>query len=350
MALTIDGPTPEAPAQSDADLVLMGRRADDYVQTLVSAIRSARLNGFFPPERALGNHLSFLGPGGCDDLYDHVRVSRISGLPTAREIFRVKIDRDLAAEFLATAAAARAPEPGSRMARRIAYYSRLATAEVLPLSRMQIALRQHDAARNLALFRVIFDRFDIASCRFVRYTILLGQRDRTWRRGHVIVDEAELAAPTESFRRIVSRFTADEAELALVLLAKLDGIEVEDVRRCRIGPLLMPGARLDPDFAALLDREQTPELGGGPRWILCFPEDRAGIEVARHAARDPFASLFRDAVNAEAQALVDAKAAELGYRVAKSRKFVCPRPLRAALAQLCKERGAPSIVRAARGT
>ena len=46
-----------------------------------------------------------------------------------------------------------------------------------------------------------------------------------------------------------------------------------------------------------------------------------------------------------ARELVDAKADQLGYRVAKSRKFVCPRPLKGALSQLCKDVGAPSIVR-----
>jgi hypothetical protein len=49
-----------------------------------------------------------------------------------------------------------------------------------------------------------------------------------------------------------------------------------------------------------------------------------------------------------ARELVDKKTAELGYQVAKARKFVCPAPLASPLRKLCKRLGAPSIVREAR--
>jgi hypothetical protein len=353
MALTIDGPLPELAGNDDtspragAGLVVSGAAADVYVERLVRAIRGARLNALFPPERALCAHLDFLPPSGCEELYSELCLAPQSGLPAARDVLRVKIDRDLAAEFLRSAA--RRPEPAAqgRMARRMAYYRRLAGTEVMPLNRMRVELRTHVPENNLALFRVVLDRFDMAACTFVRYTILLGQRDRFWRRPHVVVDDHELAAPTEAFRRIVGRLVSDEAELAMVLLSRLEGVEVEDVRRCRVGPLLMPGARVGGALEALLDARRTPELGDEPRWILCFPEDRAGVEVAEHASRDPLAQLYREAVDADARAIIDAKADELRYRVAKSRKFVCPRALCAPLATLCRELGAPSIVRGA---
>jgi hypothetical protein len=286
-----------------------------------------------------------LPPSGCEQLYPELGLAPQSGLPAARDILRVKIDRDLAAEFLRSAASRPAPTEQGRMARRVAYYQRLAGAEVMALNRMRVELRSHLPEENLARFRVVLDRFDMSACMFARYTILLGQRDRFWRQPHVVVNDRDLAAPTEGFRRIVGRLVADEAELALVLLSRLEGIEVEDVRRCRVGPLLMPGARVGESLEALLDVERTPEYGDEPRWILCFPEDRAGVDVAEHASHDPLAQLYREAVDASARAVIDAKADELAYRVAKSRKFVCPRRLRAPLAQLCRELGAPSIVR-----
>lgn len=338
--------SPRSPASQG--LSLAGADADRYIDMLVRAIRGARLNAIFPPERPLCTHLSFLAPEHNGGVYPQLHLAPQSGLPGARDIFRVKIDGDLAADFLADVAERPAPAADSRLARKIPYYTRLASAQLMPLSRMSVELRQHIVAERQALFRVVYDRFDIASCQFARYTILLSQSDRFWRKPHVVVSDADLAAPTESFRRIVGRFTADEAELAFVLLSRVEGIAVEDVRRARVGPLLLPGARIGGPIEALLDREQTPEYGDEPRFILCLPEDRAGLEVAAHASGDPLARLYREAVGDDARALIDAKADELDYRVSKERKFVCSHGLRGPLSQLCRDLGAPSIVRGIR--
>ncbi len=345
MALTIEGPTPSRPDPAGRDIVLPAELADAYVDRLSRAVAAARLNSLFPPESGLRSHFGFLGHAGSAGLHDQLRLSPVNGLPIAREILRVKIDRDLAAEFLADAARLRPPQQDSRMARRIDYYRRLATAEVLPVHRMRVELRQQIPEDNCALFRVTFDRFDLAGNQFVRYTILLAQHDSFWRRRQLVVDDAELAAPTRGFRNIVARFASDEAEVAFVLLSKVDGIEVEDVRRCRVGPFLLPGLPVDPALGELLAAEPAPS----PPWILCFPEDRAGIEVAAHSAGDPLAPLLRDAVGDSSRELYDQMADQLGYRVAKSRKFVCPGWLRGSLDALCRRVGAPSIIRVCDG-
>jgi len=105
-----------------------------------------------------------------------------------------------------------------------------------------------------------------------------------------------------------------------------------------------------PDFTvaveeefALLDPATAP--ADEPPWILCFPEDRAGVELATHSAGDPLAPLYRDALSDTSRQLVDEMSQQLGYKVAKSRKFVCARPLAAPLSDLCRELGAPSVVR-----
>jgi hypothetical protein len=358
MALTVEGsltaeetaaasePAQAAP-RATPTLALHAELGDAYVERLVRALGAARLNRLFPPDRALRNHLRFLGPRGSRGLYEAVQISLENGMPTTREILRVKIDHDLAASFLSDVAARPAPPADSPLARRIAYYEELAQSETMPTHRMSVELRQQLPEENRALFRVVFDRFDLAGNQFVRYTMLLSQQDRFWRRRHVLVDDADLAAPTEGFRRTVSRFAAHDSELAFVLLSQQEAIEVEDVQRCRVGPLLLPGMRVGAELEALLDSERGPcaEVGVPP-WILCFPTDRAGLEVAEHSGRDPLAPLLREAVGAQARELVDAKADELGYRVAKSRKFVCPHALRAPLEQLCRRLGTPSIVKA----
>lgn len=349
MALTVESLSPRRPgADPEAVARIEGPAADAYVERLRRAIRAARTNRLFPPAAPLRAHLGFLGPGGSEQLYPDVVISLQSGLPVAREIYRVKIDRDLAAEFLSGAAGRPAPRPGSRMQRKIAYYGRLARAGVLPISRIRVELRQQLPEQDLALFRVTLDRFDIGFGQFARYTILLGQRDSFWRRRQVIVDDDELAAPTEGFRRVVSRFAAHEAEVAFLLLSRRAELEVQDVRRCRVGPLLLPGMRVGGPLERLLDPRRGPcAAGGEPPWILCFPEDRAGLDVAADSDRDPLARLMSEALGPEAGAALARQAARLGYRVAKSRKFVCPEPLRDPLARLCRDEGAPSIVRCA---
>ena len=345
MALTIEEPTPARPDAQNADLVLRGGAADAYVARLVRAIRAARLNALFPPSRPLINHVSFLGPAGSCGVYDQLRLSPHTGMPTAREVLRVAIDRELAPEFLADVARRPAPMPDGSLARRIDYYGRLARCEVLPSSRMSVDLRRQIEAESRAELRVTYDRFDIATGLFVRYTILLSQRDSFWSQRHVIVDDNDLAAPTEGFRRTVGRFTAHEAEVAFILLSQLEGIEVEDVRRCRVGPMLMPGVHGVGEALEALLAAPANAPADEPRWILCFPEDRAGVELATHSAGDPLSRLYRDALSDSARELVDEMSQQLGYKVAKSRKFVCARPLAAPLSDLCRELGAPSVVR-----
>jgi len=344
MALRIEGPTPRRPRAAGQHMLIRDEAADAYVRRLVAGVRAARLNSFFSPTELLVQHLGFLGPTGSDGLHPSVRISTVNALPMPSEILRVKVDRELAAEFLSRTAGP-IPTPGTRLDRKRRYYQRLLGVEVMPASRMTVELRQQLPAEGLGLFRVLLDRFDLACNQFVRYTILLGQRDGRWRKAKVRID-ADLEAPTEAFRRVVDRLAAHEAEVAFILLSELAGIEVEDVRRCRVGPLLLPGARVGGPLEALLDPEVGPCAGTPhPPWILCFPEDRAGIEVAEHSGQDPLAPLMREAVGEASRALVDAKAENLGYRVAKSRKFVCPPPLVRPLEELCRSLGAPSIVR-----
>ncbi|MCA9667954.1 MAG: hypothetical protein KC503_20290 [Myxococcales bacterium] len=349
--LAVDGPLPEprtveAAAAETRPRFIGGEAADAYVQRLVRAIGAARLNAFFPDARRLTRHLSFLGGAGSHGVYDGLFVARSSGLPTAREVLRVKIDGDLAEDFLRDVAEQRPPSPESPLARRIAYYRELSAAEVMQLNHMSVELRQRRESDGAALFRVRYDRFDLASEMFVRYTILLTQHGAGGVRG--VRFEEELARATEGFRRIISRFASDEAELCFVLLSEEPNIVVEDVRRCRIGPLLGAGSKLASDeqsadaLAALLDpaRSQLPDP-----WILCFPEDRAGLDVTANSSGDALAPLLRDALSEQSRTLLDRKADELGYRVAKQRKFVCPRGLQKPLAALCRKLGAPSVVR-----
>ncbi|HTM22331.1 MAG TPA: hypothetical protein VL172_17545, partial [Kofleriaceae bacterium] len=171
MALLIEEPVAEErPEPGAGDLILAGGTADAYVARLLRAVDAARLNALYPPAVALRNHLSFLGPAGSSGVHGELRLSPATGLPTGREVLRVKIDRELAPGFLAEAAERRAPEPGSALQRRLDYYARLCRCDVMPVNRIAVDLRRQLPAEGKAEFRVVLDRFDLAGGLFARYT------------------------------------------------------------------------------------------------------------------------------------------------------------------------------------
>ncbi len=334
MALTFDGPPPEQPRAGDADLVLRGERAEACVDDLRHAVAAARLNALFPPYRRLLAHLDFLGPAGSGGLYPALRLSRNSGLPSAFDVLRVNVDHGLAQEFGAQLGSAHEKTPDSEpVTRRLAYYQRLRQAEVMPLNRMEVDLRQQLPDERLALFRVVLDRFDLRRGQFVRYTILLGQRHRFWRR-QMTVDDADLVETTERFRRTVGLLSFHGAAQAFSMLADADQLEVEDVHRCRVGPALRAGDDVIEPLASLLE----PGAGEPAPLVLCLPDDRASVELAADSGVDLVALL-------RGRAAPVAPAAG-GFHVARSCKLVCPPPLVKPLRRLCRELGAPSVVRA----
>jgi len=341
MALTIDGSSPRQPDAAAADIVLQGEQSDAYVDTLRHAVSAARLNAHFPPGKRLLAHTAFLGARGSEGLYAGLRLGRSSGLPSPFDVLRINVDHGLAREFGGKLCQAHERTPDTApVARRLAYYQRLQQREVMPLNRMEVDLRQQLPGERAALFRIVLDRYDMRRGQFVRYTILLGQRHRFWRRRHMTVSAADLVATTEEFRRAVGLLSFHGASQAFSMLSAAEQLEVEDVRRCRVGPALLPGSELIESLASLLDPDDGPCAGGPSPLVLCLPEDRASMELTDHRGRD-LPSLLRGHSEAEPVA-----APERDHHVVQSCKLVCPPPLVEPLRRLCRELGAPSVVRA----
>lgn len=336
MALTIEGPEPgPQPAGEATDIVLQGAAGDRYIAQLQAAIHAARLNALFPPELRLREQLGFLGPRGSEGLYPRLRLSARSGLPSALTVCRVKVDRDQAREFLAQLGSPQDYPPGGRASRRVAYYRRLADAALMPLNRMRLELRRQVPDEYLAQFRVVLDRFDLTSCHHARYTVLLTQRHRVWRRQQLAVDGADLVAPTESFRRVLGQLTFHGAQRAFELLDAAEQIEVEDVRRCSVGPMILPGMPAGPALAEVLQQ------GGESSWLLCCVEDRASRQLPPGVQPDGLAAQLAPAAGPEHDG--QRQAQDIG--LARVYKLVCPRPLQQPLRQLCQQLGQPSVVR-----
>ena len=343
MALTIEGPAPRQPQQAGTtDLVLRGASADNYVDALRHGIAAARLNAHYPAGRLLLAHMGYLGGQGSEGLYADLRLSRKNGLPSAFDVLRVNVDHGLAQRFSGQLGRGRQEvSHGPRLERRIRYYQRLLRQGLMPLNRMQVDLRQQLPDQRLALFRVVLDRFDLRRNQFVRYTLLLGQRDRFWRRRKLKIDDADLVAATEEFRGLVGLLSFHAAPQAYEMLDAHQQLEVEDVRRCRVGPMILPGMESSRPLASLLEASAASGDGGLTPFVLCCPEDRASDQLARDAGRDlPALLLNRDVGQARASS-----EAQRSYRVVHSCKLVCRPAAQRPLQRLCQQLGAPSIVR-----
>ncbi|MBN2495481.1 MAG: hypothetical protein JXR96_12875 [Deltaproteobacteria bacterium] len=334
MSLCVEAPVPEQPGEHPDAIVLRGRHADGYVDSLALALHAARLNAFFPPVPPLLAHLSFLGPRGSRGLRRSLRLAPHNGLPSAAEVLRVLIDREAARHSRPDQAV---PRGASRLARRLRYYRALDGAELMPFQRTRVDLRQQLLEEKQARFRVVMDHYDPVGVQFVRYTILLGQEDGAFGERLIELDR-DLAEPTRIFRRKLSQLGSQAAERVFAELDAHPALEVEDVRRCRVGPMLLPGMppRAAP-LAPLLDPASSPCPASQTPWVLAFPEERAALDMLRSADADPLALLLGQ----PAAALESPE----GSCLARSCKLVCPQPLCAPLAELCRELGRPCIVR-----
>lgn len=306
-----------------APIHLGGAEADAYVATLRGLVAVARAGAHFPDAQRLDTHLSFLGPAGARGTVDGLDVDPESGLPTVLELLRVRADRDLCDAFLA--------EHGDRLPAKAAYYRALCGAELLPTAALEVRLCA--ARRGGARFEVVHDRLDAAGGCFLRYTFLVDQEGAQ----HVGLAAAGSVA-SEQFRNAVERCAGADGELALLLLADLDGLRVVEVIRGQVGPLhfgAVPGPALVRDALAAAP--------GG--FVLHLTVERAGAGVTTERCRDPFARPYREALAPEARALVEARRRQLGYRVARDRRLVCTPALEAPLRTALQRAGAPLVVR-----
>ena len=305
---------------------LRGERADAYLQVLRLLLRVARTGAQFPDARRLDTHLSFLGPAGSRGLEDGVDLDPASGLPSLREMLRVRADVELAPGFLA--------EHGAALPAKAAYYRALAGAEVAPASSLEVKLRAK--SRGSARFTVTHDRLDAASGCWVRCAWRLEERGSS----NVGLAAGDLSAPTERFRAAVERSGGADAELAFLLMAQVEGVRIEEVVRGQIGPLHFLGV-------------EAPELLRGPleacpgSFVLHLAVERASPDVVADRLRDPFGALYRDKLQPESRAEIEARRAALGYRVSKERRLACTPNLEQALRAALARAGSPLVVRSA---
>ena len=305
-------------------------------------VQAGRLNRYFPDPSGLDALLRCLSPAVRPGDFQGLELNLRTGLPAEPAVGRVLSERDLSEKFLAglDLAALRArtspSEADQRLLRQAAYHQELLGANLPRRVRLDLALRRVESERQRAFFTTVFERFDPTEELFVRYTVQLYQQHGRWTRNLVelVGDDLEATGP---FRSVISRYHADEAEFAFVLLSELPAITVEEVVRARVGPLWFEGVEMPTDFALLLAAHPGS-------FVLHLPSERAGLGVREDGNRDPFSPTWRESLEPEARELARNKAEALGYHVYKERKFACTKAVAAPLGALLKERGSPCVI------
>lgn len=324
-------------------ITLKGDELRAYVDVLKRLIGGGRTSKFFPDAAAICNMMSFYLTENCHGLYDSLEINRDTGFPSEKEITRIVTDLQLAPRTLAEdpesvlrERAQKTPsDVNTRRLGRHLYHKALMERPLPSLLSLRLQLRSLDTEKYIAFFNAELDKFDPSGSLFTRYTLVVGQHDSRWNQQVLLQgDDIKL---TRNFRNLISRYTADEAEFAFVLLNDLPDVTVEEVQRCRIGPVYFRGVRIPEGMEPLF---QAHPQG----FILSLPTDRASISQKEDVNNDPLASLYRDTLGPDEKKTRDAKAAQMGYRVFKERKLICTRPMLEPLRKFLKDRGARCVV------
>ncbi|MHB8879861.1 MAG: hypothetical protein ACYC8T_39735 [Myxococcaceae bacterium] len=306
-------------------LALGGDEARTYLGVLRGLLGFARAGSQYPDPKRIEAFLSLLGPDGSRGARNFVDVDSASGLPAMHELVRVRAEREVASELVVRA--------GKRSSRRIEALRALAGADPSAISDVQVRLVERRG--RLSRFLIVRDLLDVNHGCFVRFTFRLAQQGAS----HIALERSDLARLSSPFRRELERCSAADAEVALLLLSELPGLQVEDVVRGQIGPLSPPGGPAPAPLKAVL-------LAYPKDAVLHLTLERAGAGVAEDRCPDPFSRLYREGLSPAARDAAEERRALLGYRVSKERRLCCTpgleAPLRAALAAA----GRPLVVRA----
>jgi hypothetical protein len=304
-------------------LTIRGDKIKPYVEIVRKLIRGGRPSKFYPDIGQLCSLFHFLIPENNYNTFDSIEINYDTGLPTEKTVTGIMVDRKLAPkvisedciENLRKQAENRGSEADIRRLNRYFYYRDIMNHSLpLPID-VRLKLRTIDTARYTAFFNAEIERFDLVSEMFAKYTLVVGQKDLCWKSSQVHLDGDNLRF-TEKFRNLLSECTVNEAEFAFILLNDLPAVTIEEVQRCRIGPLYFKGVKIPEGMQEIFDKH--PDT-----FILSLPSDRASIHIKEDCNNDPLVRMYRDTLSPESRAIRDEKAEITGYHVFKERKFVC---------------------------
>jgi hypothetical protein len=314
---------PDLTLPKSPTITIKGERVRTYAEMVIRLIRGGRPNKFYPDHEEICNLFHFLMPENCYNFYDSIEINFETGLPIEKEITRVIVDREIAPktmgedteEKLRSQMERNPTEVNIRRLNRYFYHRDLLTRPLPLLMNVALKLRSVDTRKYIAFFNAEVDRFDLGSEMFAKYTLVVGQEDPRWKSAQVQLVGDDLKY-TQGFRNLLSQYTVNEAEFAFILLNDLPAITIEEVQRCRIGPLYFKGVRIPEGMEEIFRKH--PDT-----FILSLPSDRASIHIKEDVNNDPLVRMYRDTLDSAGRELRDRKAEITGYHVFKERKFVC---------------------------
>ena len=325
-----------APAGEERLLSLSGENLEGYCRALSPLILAGRLNSCYPDPYVCSAYISCLAPSLRRGVYDGVNLDRRTGLPVLKDVLAVKIDKDLAPDFIASQeerlAAGRSL--AERSAAKLEYFRRLGSAGLKPLNRLEVKLRRVDRESGSAFFEVVYDVYAISPALFTRYCLMLEQTDAVWESA-LLARSGDYSEPTMEFRMRLEKCAQSESELLFLIIGGIKGVRVEEISRARIGPFW--SARTG--FPA-----SWPAASPGGAAVLHFPLDRASLELKADINNDPFEGMYREFLSGEAKDLIEERVKTLGYRVHKDRKFACTKSAEPALRGLLAASPARNII------
>lgn len=315
---------------------LAGENLEAYCRSLSALVLAGRLNSTYPDPFVCSDYISCLAPSLRRGVYDGVNTDGRSGLPVLKDILAVKIDKDLAPDFIAgqeerLAAGKVLPE---RSAAKLAYFKRLGAAGLKPLNRLEVKLRRVDRRRGSAFFEVLYDAYAVCPALFSRYCMMLEQEDAVWS-STFLERSGDYSAPTDEFRMKLEKCAQDESELLFLIMGGIGGLRVEEISRARIGPFWSVHTGFPPGWPA--------DAPAGAA-VLHFPSDRASVELKADINNDPFEGMYREFLSGEARDLIEERVSGLGYRVHKDRKFACTKSAEPFLRRLLSASPARNII------
>jgi hypothetical protein len=316
---------------------LKGQEVDTYAGRAAALVSAGRMNKWFPDPFGCAGYFTAIAAAVAERVYDGVQIDLASGLPVFKDLLTIQVDREVAPPFLAEQEirAAAGIRPSSKLQAKLAYYRRLVQSNLPPLNRLDVKLRRIDRARTVSMFEVVFDRYQLDESVFVRYTLVLEQRDSV--PGRPFLERSgDYSQQTAAFREKMETYTQDDSEIAFLLVGKLEGVRVLEVTRGRIGPLWSPWTPAPPGWLAAGT--------GDSAFVLHLPLDRASVELDKDRDNDPFSTIFRKFLSDSSRSLVEEEARRLGYRVHKERKFVCTAAVADVIRERLREAGTQNIV------
>lgn len=315
---------------------LSGEGLEAYCRTLAALVLAGRLNSSFPDPFVCSAYVSCLAPAFRNGVYDGLAADALSGLPCLKDILAVKIDKDLAPEYIASQEERKSGGRTlpARAEAKLEYLKQLRAAPLKPLNRLEVRLRRVDRERGSAFFEVVYDAYAVSPAGFTRYSIMLEQKDAAWS-SSFLARSGDYSEPTADFRVKLEKFAQDESELLFLIIGGIKGVRVEEVSRARIGPFWSARTGFPHGWPAGLPADAA---------VLNFPVDKASVELKSDMNNDPFEGMFREHLSADAKDIIEERVKSLGYRVQKDRKFACTRSAEPALRGLLAPFSARNII------